>query len=162
MPSKDFSDLTPEEVLALAIDVEVTNGTRLRTYAELFADYAPEPAALFAEMADEEDQHAKQLETVCIRRFGEVRRTVKQGDVADVVEAHELDDGEHLVFDDLSLVRALEIVLKAETDAEAFYRHASEAATDEELKEMFEQLAAFEDGHVQWVEAKLDELGRSR
>ena len=161
MSLKNYDELTPDEILMLAIDVEESNGIRLRNFAELFADFAPDAAALFAEMADEEDQHAHQLETAFMRRFGELRRTVTEDDVREVVEAHDLDDGEHQVFDDLNFRRALEIVLKAEQDAEAFYRRAVKGATDPELGELYRQLAEFEDGHVQWIEARLDALGGS-
>jgi rubrerythrin len=161
MSAKNYNELTPQEILMLAIDVEESNGTRLRTFAELFADYAPDSAALFAEIADEEDQHARQLETAFERRFGELQRTVTEQDVQEVVEAYDLDDGEHLVFDDLNLRRALKIVLAAERRAEDFYRRAVEGATDPELRELYRQLAEFEDGHVQWIEARLASLGGS-
>jgi rubrerythrin len=145
----------------LAVDVEESNGSRLRTLAELFADYAPDAAALFSEMADEEDLHAEQLKVAFERRFGELGQAVAESSVNVVVEAHDLDDGEHMVFDDIDLRRALEIVLKAEKHAEAFYRGALDAATDPELGELYRQLAEFEDGHVQWIEARLASLGDS-
>ncbi len=159
--AKNYNELTPEEILMLAIDVEESNGTRLRGFAELFADYAPDAAALFAEMADEEDQHARQLEAAFERRFGELHQAIAEDDVTETVEAHDLDDGEHMVFDDLNLRRALEMVLKAERGAETFYREALAGTSDPELAELFRQLAEFEDGHVQWIESRLAALGES-
>ncbi|MCH8043525.1 MAG: ferritin family protein [Planctomycetes bacterium] len=161
MPQQSFSELTAEEVLLLAIDVERSNGIRLRTFSELFVDYAPDAAKLFAEMADEEDEHGRLLEATYKRRFGEAQRTVTEDDVQEVIEAHDLDDGEHLVFDDMNLRRALQIILKAEHQAEAFYRQATRAASDPELEELFRQLAEFEDGHVQWIETRLETLRES-
>lgn len=161
MPLKNFRELTPEDVLALAINIEESNGTRLRLFAELFADYAPEAAAVFAEMASEEDEHHLQLETAYKQRYGELRRAVAEEDVQEIIEAHDLDDAEHMVFDDLSLRRVLETVLAAEHKAVAFYRQALEEADDEELGKVYRQLAEFEDGHVQAIEARLEALGES-
>lgn len=162
MPQQSFSELTAEEVLMLAIDVERSNGSRLRTFSELFVDYAPDAAKLFAEMADEEDEHGRLLEGVYERRFSEAQRTVQEADVQEVIEAHDLDDGEHLVFDDMNLRRALQIVLKSERHAEEFYRQATLAASDPELKELFQQLTEFEDGHVQWIVRPLPRLPAPR
>ena len=161
MPLKSFRELSPQDVLALAINIEEANGTRLRLFAELFADYAPEVAALFAEMAAEEDEHRLQLETQYKQRYGELRQTVAEEDVQEIIEAHDLDDAEHMVFDDLSLRRVLETVLAAEHQAVAFYRQALEGSDDEELGEVYRQLAEFEDEHVQLLEARLAALGGS-
>ena len=161
MPHKSFGELTSEEVLMLAISIEESNGTRLRTFAELFADYTPDAGKLFAEMADEEDQHTHQLEVAYERQFGERRRTITENDVKGVIEAHDLDDAEYLVFDDMTLRRVLETILKTEHEAEAFYRQAQEKVADPELAELYRQLAEFEDGHVQWIETRLDSLGES-
>ncbi|MAG94469.1 MAG: hypothetical protein CMJ48_12065 [Planctomycetaceae bacterium] len=159
MSLKNFGELTPEEVMTLAINVEESNGTRLRTFADLFSDYAPDVAGLFAEMADEEDQHRDQLKVASDRRFGEYDCVVTEEDVWEVVEPFDLEAGEHFVFDDMTLRRALESVLAAEIRAEAFYRQACEGAKDPDLQELFRQLAEFEDGHVQWIEKRLESLG---
>ncbi len=87
----------------LAIDVEQVNGTRLRNFADLFADLSPEAAWVFAEMAAEEDQHRSQLESLHVQRYGTIQRTLAQDEVPEVVEAHDLDDAEHQIFDSLSL-----------------------------------------------------------
>ena len=161
MANKDFRELTPEEVLMLAIDVEESNGTRLRAFAGLFADHAPEAAALFSEMADEEDEHRRVLEGAFRERHGELRRTIREDDVPEVVEAADLDDAEHQVFDTLSLRRALELVRSAELHAQDFYRRALENTDVPELQALFRELSEFEDGHVQQIEARLEALGGS-
>ncbi|HJN66116.1 MAG: ferritin family protein [Pirellulales bacterium] len=161
MSRMNFSELTPEEVLMLAIDVEASNGTRLRTFAELFADYTPDVAKLFAEMADEEDEHKGQLEATYERRFGGVPQKVSEEDVPNVIEAFELDDGEQFVFNAMNLRRALQIVLAVEYQAESFYWDACSSTVDPEMRELYRQLAEFENGHMTWIERRLEGIGGS-
>lgn len=139
----------------LAIDVEQVNGKRLRNFADLFADFAPEAAGIFAEMAVEEDRHRSQLESLYMRRYGTIQRTLNQDEVAEVVEVHDLDDAEHHVFDSLSLGRALEIVLAGECQAQDFYRQAAEQADEPHLQALFRELLGFESDHVQRIEERL-------
>lgn len=142
----------------LAIDVEEANGERLRTFADLYSDYAPEVAALLSQLASEEDRHRLQLEETYQRRYGASQRTLGQPDVREVIEAHDLDDAEHLVFDSLSLRRALETVLAVERQARDFYRQAAESAVEPELKSLYQELGGFETSHVQWIEERLKEI----
>lgn len=158
MPPKSFRELTPEQVLMLAIDVEEANGARLRTFADLFADYVPDAADLFAEMAAEEDEHRRQLETAYQQRYGELRRLLAEDDVLEVIEAADLDDAEHQVFDTLSLRRALETVLAAEQQAQAFYRQALENTDEFGLQAIYRELSVFETDHIQGIEARLQAL----
>lgn len=161
MPNKSFSELTPEEVLMLAIDVEQGSATRLRTFAELFNDYAPEVAGFLAQMAHEEHEHSRQLETGYQQRYGELRRTVTEADVPEIFQPFDIDDAEHMVFDDLSLRRALEALLAIKRQALGFYGQALEKANENELQTLFQEMVAFEADHVQWIEARLDSLGGS-
>ena len=158
MSPMSFRELTPEQVVMLAIDVEEANGNRLRIFSDLFADYAPEAAEIFSEMAAEEDLHRGRLEAVYERRHGELQRTVGEADVRDVIEPHDLDDAEHVVFDSLSVRRALEVVLAAEHQALAFYRQAQENTDERDLRELYRELADFEAVHVRRIQAKLDAL----
>ena len=159
MERRSIHELTPREVLAVGIDVEEANGTRLRTFADLFADYAPEASELFTKMAEEEDEHAKQLEKIYKDRFGEIERSITQEDVLEVIESHDLDSGEHLVFDDMTLRRALQVTLAAELQAQAFYREARANTEAPELQALFTQLSDFEADHVQGIELRLEALG---
>ena len=62
----------------VATDVEATKPDRLRNFAALFADYAPDVAKFFAGMAAEEDPHKSQFEGLvreALRRSAEVSRS---------------------------------------------------------------------------------------
>lgn len=159
MGLRDFRTLKPEEVLLLAIDVEEANGERLRTFAALFADYVPEAAGVLSQMASEEDEHRCRLEEVYQRRYGALQRTLGEEEVRGVIEAHDLDDAEHLVFDSLTMRRVLEAILVVERQAQAFYQRAAESTVEPELRALYQELAGFEDLHVQQVEKRLEEIG---
>ncbi len=160
MPRRSFSDLKPEEVLMVAIDVEVANGDRLRNFAVLFVGRAPDAAKLFAGMAAEEDEHKALLEAIYDKRYPNLPKTVGQDDVLEVIEEHDLGDADHMVFDSMTLKQALECVLHSELQAQDFYRQAARKSDQPELAELFRDLGALEDNHVQWVETRLDELAK--
>ncbi|MFN3577186.1 MAG: ferritin family protein, partial [Tabrizicola sp.] len=66
-----FSDLSEQEVLALAISSEEDDARIYRSFAErLRADY-PASAAVFEGMAKEEDGHRQRLIDLHRARFGE-------------------------------------------------------------------------------------------
>ncbi len=156
MPHKSFDELSPAEVLMVAIDVEEVNGARLRTFADLFADNSSDAATLFAKMAVEEDEHRDQLLHVYTQLYGDKPRTLHQDDVREVIEAHDLPDGELQVFDGLSLRQALETVLAAELGAQSFYRRALTLTDDLDLQDLFRKLGEFEGDHVEWMEKRLN------
>jgi rubrerythrin len=158
MSPRSFSELSPEEILMVAIDIETVNGDRLRNFAEMFADYAPDASELFRGMATEEDQHRQQLEEVYKKRHGDLPKTVGQDDIVEVIEAHDLDDAEHMVFDSMTLKTALESVLQAEFQARDFYLQASREADQSDLAATYKELGEFEQNHVTWIETRLDEL----
>jgi rubrerythrin len=66
-----FSDLSEQDILALAISSEEDDAQIYRTYAaRLRADY-PASAAIFDGMAAEEDEHRRRLIAKHRERFGE-------------------------------------------------------------------------------------------
>ena len=152
-----LNDLSPDEVLMVAIDVEVVNGNRLRDFAARFADTSADTATLFSGMASEEDQHRDQLQEIYKQRYGDKPQTVGTDDVRESIEELELPDDVG-VFDDLTLRRAIELVLEAELRVQGFYREAAKNAEDAELRLLFKELGEFETNHVQTVEARLEEL----
>ena len=77
-----FSDLSEQEVLALAISSEEDDARIYRSYAErLRADY-PDTAAVFDGMAAEEDQHRRRLIDLHAARFGTVIPLIRREHVA--------------------------------------------------------------------------------
>jgi rubrerythrin len=150
-----FEELSPEEVLALAIDVEHRNAERFETLADLYADYDAEVRGLFLSLRDQERAHAAQLEQAWSERYGNAPKPqLGEEDVRCVVEAVDLAHGEHAIFDDLDAEAALGLARRAEEAAQMLYRRAIDAAPDESLRELYEELADLEAKHVSAVDAQ--------
>ncbi|MEO1293392.1 MAG: ferritin family protein, partial [Pseudomonadota bacterium] len=58
---KRFSDLSEQQVLALAISAEEDDARIYRTFAENLREAYPATAALYDDMAAEEDEHRRRL-----------------------------------------------------------------------------------------------------
>ena len=67
-----FSDLSEQEVLALAISSEEDDARIYRSFAERLRTDYPGSAAVFDGMAVEEDGHRRRLIDLHRQRFGEV------------------------------------------------------------------------------------------
>ena len=77
-----FADLSEQEVLALAISSEEDDARIYRTFAQgLRAEY-PTSAAVFDEMAVEEDGHRQRLIDLHVQRFGPVIPLIRREHVA--------------------------------------------------------------------------------
>jgi rubrerythrin len=144
-----FEELSREEVLALAISVEEANSSRFATLADMYDGYDADLHALFTRLRDEELRHAHMLEREWQRRFGDgPRPAIRESDVEAVIEAVDLEHGEHAIFDDLSRVDALRLVERSEQAAYRFYQDAAAASDDPELEALYLELAAMEKRHV--------------
>lgn len=159
---REFKDLRPHEVLALAIDIERANQRRLETFADLFLNRDEEVSLTFRGLALEEDDHRRELEGRYQQYFKDIPCSVEEGEVAGVIEAVDLEDGEHLIFNDLSVLRALELALQAEKAALAFYRQAQASAANPALKALYGELADFEIDHRTALEIKIAQRGGER
>lgn len=144
-----FSDLSEQEVLALAISNEEDDGRIYRTYAErLRADY-PASAALFEGMAAEEDTHRQRLIDLHATRFGPVIPLIRREHVAGAYARRPVWLTENLGLD---RIRAEAHAMEAE--ARTFYERAAARTQDAGTRKLLGDLAAAEAGH----EKRADEL----
>ena len=157
--SKSFRDLQPYEALALGIAVETRNAQRYDSFALLFAGYDDEVSSLFTEMSNEELEHRSALQELYRIRFGDQPCTLDEADVDDVVEAVDIDDAEHLIFNTMTLKNVLEAALRAEQGAQRFYAALSQTVQDEDLLALYRQLGENEQDHVAAVENRIRQLG---
>lgn len=137
-----FSDLSEQEILALAIASEEDDAQIYRSYAEqLRADY-PASAAVFDGMAVEEDGHRSRLIELHRKRFGEVIPLIRREHVAGFYARRPV-----------WLVKNLPVeTIRAEAEgmerqAEAFYLRAAQATSDAGTRKLLGDLAAAEAGH---------------
>lgn len=137
-----FSDLSEQEILALAISSEEDDAQIYRSYAEqLRADYAAS-SAVFDGMALEEDGHRKRLIELHRSRFGEVIPLIRREHVAGFYARRPVWLVKNLP---LETIRAEAEAM--ERQAEAFYLRAAQSTTDAGTRKLLGDLAAAEAGH---------------
>ncbi|WP_435257393.1 iron exporter MbfA [Thioclava sp. FR2] len=137
-----FSDLSEQEVLALAISSEEDDARIYRSYAERLRGDFPASAAVFDGMAVEEDGHRQKLIDLHQRRFGSVIPLIRREHVAGFYARRPIWLVENLP---LETIRAEAEAM--EHQAEAFYLKAAQATSDADTRKLLGDLAAAEAGH---------------
>lgn len=142
-----FSDLSEQEVLALAISSEEDDARIYRSYAEqLRADF-PASADVFDAMAVEEDGHRQLLIDLHTARFGEVIPLIRREHVAGYYARRPV-----WLIKNLSLERIREEAENMERDAERFYVEAAKRSSDAATRKLLGDLAAAEAGHQTYAQ----------
>lgn len=139
-----FSDLSEQEILALAIFSEEDDARIYRSYAaQLRAEYAA-TAQVFDGMAAEEDDHRRQLIALHQTRFGDVIPLIRREHVAGFYARRPV-----WLTANLSLDRIRDEAHAMESQAAAFYTRAAANTSDAATRKLLGDLAAAEAGHVQ-------------
>ncbi|HZT44376.1 MAG TPA: ferritin family protein [Chthonomonadaceae bacterium] len=157
--SRSIRDLQPQAVLALAVAVESRNAERYATFAHLFSTYNDEASRLFDEMREEELAHRAVLLRLYRDRYGDQEYPIDEADVDEVVEAVDLDEAEHMVFNDITRRHVFEAALRAEQGARGFYASLTGTVQDPALLALYRQLAEYEEDHVAALEARMSLAG---
>jgi rubrerythrin len=142
-----FSDLSDQEVLALAISSEEDDARIYRSYAERLRDTYPDTARVFDGMALEEDAHRARLIGLHERRFGSVIPLIRREHVAGYYARRPV-----WLIGNLSLERIRTEAAAMERDAERFYLAAAKRTTDADTRKLLGDLAAAEAGHTHKAE----------
>ena len=137
-----FSDLTEQEILALAISSEEDDGRIYRSYAQMLRAEYPGSAAVFDGMAAEEDSHRSRLIDLHRARFGEVIPLIRREHVAGFYARRPVWLTRNL---SLQTIRAEAAAMEAQ--AEHFYLKAAERTSDAATRKLLGDLAAAEAGH---------------
>lgn len=144
----EFSRLSEQQLLALAISLEEDDARIYSQYAQAVgADY-PDTAALFRGMAVEENTHRHRLLDLYRKRFGEHIPLIRRQDVRGFIERKPLWLVQPI---DLDKFRAQAEVMEAES--RMFYAKAARHATDAGTRQLLGDLAAAEATHEQKAEA---------
>ncbi len=160
---RNFTALDPSQVLHLAIFIEERNAQIYHHFAELFVEFGDpesiEIANVFWEMAIEERRHSSLLQAKHAEFFGDAPCTLTEEDLVEFIEVPRLDSD--LLADDAcnrlhARDRALKVALQAEVAAQLFYSSLAEKAQPGPMRQIYQQLAQMEDGHVEYLEAKLE------
>lgn len=137
-----FSDLSEQEVLALAISSEEDDARIYRSYAEQLRGEYPDSAKIFDGMAVEEDEHRRRLITLHEERFGQVIPLIRREHVAGFYARRPV-----WLVQNLGLERIREEAEMMERDAHNFYITAAQRTQDSATRKLLGDLAAAEAGH---------------
>tara|TARA_R110002124_G_scaffold166713_2_gene334064 strand:- start:13183 stop:14157 length:975 start_codon:yes stop_codon:yes gene_type:complete len=137
-----FSDLSEQEVLALAISSEEDDARIYRSYAERLRTDFPDTARIFDGMAEEEDTHRHWLIDLHAKRFGPVIPLLRREHVAGFYARRPVWLVENLGID---TIRAEAAAMEAQ--AERFYLAAAQRTSDADTRKLLGDLAAAEAVH---------------
>ncbi|MDG1431179.1 MAG: ferritin family protein [Paracoccaceae bacterium] len=138
-----FSDLSEQEVLALAISSEEDDARIYRSYAQHLRQEYPATAAVFDEMAVEEDEHRNRLIDRHKVRFGDVIPLIRREHVAGFYQRRPV-----WLLENLTLETIRDEAGAMERRAEQFYHKAAARSTDAATRSLLGDLAAAEAGHT--------------
>ncbi len=139
---RQFSDLSEQEVLALAISSEEDDARIYRSYAARLRKDFPDSAKIFESMAAEEDEHRKRLISRHQARFGETIPLVRREHVAGFYARRPV-----WLIENLGLDRIRDEAANMEREARQFYLRAAQSTKDAATRRLLGDLAAAEAGH---------------
>jgi rubrerythrin len=139
---KPFSEMTEQEILALAISSEDDDARTYMTFARSLGERFPASAKVFVDMAEEEHEHRRRLIKLYQTKFGDFIPLIRREDVAGFVRHQPAWLMKHM---DLETVRKRAEVMELENHR--FYTRAAEDSRDPQVKKLLLDLAAAEKGH---------------
>ncbi|GKX33329.1 MAG: membrane protein [Rhizobiaceae bacterium MnEN-MB40S] len=139
---RDFSSLSEQEILALAISSEEDDGRIYLAYAEFLRENYPGSAAIFEEMAAEEDGHRRRLIDLYRKRFGERILLIRRDHVRGYYERRPLWLAKTLSIDAIRSEAE-----RMEAQAARFYREAAKRTQDAATRKLLGDLAQEEEKH---------------
>ena len=140
---KRFSDLSEQEILALAISNEDEDSRIYRGFAEGLREAFPASAKVFDEMADEEVRHRTMLFDLYRQKFGEYLPLIRRQDVKGFLKHHK----PLWLMRPLALSEVRKFAEAMEMEAGQFYRKAAELARDASVRQLLLELGEAEKGH---------------
>jgi len=149
---RNFSELSEQEVLALAIALEEEDERTYDDYAHYLHGSYPDTAAVFAAMAKEESGHRRRLIDLYKSRYGEFVPMIRRTDVRGFMKRNSVWLGQPF-----GLEKIREQVEAMEMESLRFYRRAARQTKDASLRQLFDDLAAEERRHESKAETLVDE-----
>ena len=149
MTTRDFSELSEQEVLALAITLEEEDQRTYEDFAAGLRQTYPDSASIFSSMAGEENGHRHRLLDLYQTRFGDHVPLIRRHDVKGFVPRRSVWLDRPLGLDQ---VRKQAELMEAET--RRFYTRAASLSEDTAVRQLLGDLAAEESRH----EARAEKL----
>jgi len=158
-----FASLDDYEALHVAIFIEERNARIYENFAEMFREFndaeSRQTAATFQDMADEERCHGFRLQQQYVRQFGNRPCSLTDADIADVIEVPQLQNGEMFISGGLTRTQVFQVALTAERQARHYYTELAGLTLDAPLRGLYQELANFEQDHVEFLVRKLSQVG---
>jgi erythrin-vacuolar iron transport family protein len=139
---KSFSDLTEQEILALAISSEDDDARAYAGFAHSLMETYPASAKVFVEMAEEEHQHRRALTELYRKKFGDFIPLIRRSEVNGFVKHKPAWTIGKLNIEEMR--RRAEVI---ELENYRFYKQAAEQSSDATVKKLLNALAEAEKGH---------------
>jgi len=139
---KRFSELTEQEIIALAITNEDEDSRIYRGFAEGLRQTYPASAEVFDEMAEEEVRHRSMLFDLYRTKFGEYLPLIRRQDVRGFIQKKPL-----WLMHPLNLDEVRKFAENMEYEAARFYRRAAETTRDASVRQLLVELAEAEVEH---------------
>jgi rubrerythrin len=140
---RSFSDLTEQEILAVAIAAEEDDGRIYGMYADSLRERYPASAQVFDEMAEEESEHRRQLIELHRAKFGERIPLIRRENVRGFYERRPV-----WLMKNLSLETIRREAMVMEASAARFYRQSAQRTSDASIRKLLGDLAEAEKAHV--------------
>jgi erythrin-vacuolar iron transport family protein len=144
---KNFSELTEQELMALAITLEEEDNRTYSDLAEAMRETYPGTARMFTSMAAEEDAHRHRLLDLYREKFGDHIPLIRRQDVKGFLERKSFWLLRPLRIEK---VRAQAELMEAES--KRFYQRAARHSTDAAIRQLLGDLAAEERRHEERAE----------
>ena len=140
--ARSFKDLSPSEVLALAISLEEDDARIYGDFAGRLKEKYPSTAGMLETMRDEERTHAARLIEMHRQRYGDHIPFVRSEDVKGFLRRKPL-----WLARTLNVRQVRETVEVMEEESLRFYQSAAKLTTDLAVRTLLDELAAIEQDH---------------
>jgi rubrerythrin len=150
---KKFSELTEQEILALAVANEDEDHRIYRSFAGALRGAFPDTANIYDRMAEEEIGHRDMLLDLYRAKFGDFLPLIRRQDVKGFVPRRPI-----WLDRPLGLDAVRKFAGEMEFETARFYRRAAESASDPATRGLLTELAAAEDKHEQLAQELGDKL----
>jgi rubrerythrin len=139
---KKFSELTQQEILALAISLEEEDERVYADFAEALRTEFPATAKVLEGMGAEETVHRQRLTELCQRKFGDHIPLIRRQDVKGFVQRKPL-----WLVRPLGLDKVRRFAADMELETRRFYEKSAARSTDADIRRLLDDLAQAERGH---------------
>ncbi|MCX8501639.1 MAG: rubrerythrin [Alphaproteobacteria bacterium] len=144
MKKREFSELSEQETLDLAITLEEEDSRTYSDFAAVLHENFPDSAQIFTRMAVEENEHRQRLLTLYQSKFGDHIPYIRRTDVKGFVERESV-----WLMPVMNVEKFRERGAMMEVETQRFYRAAAASTTDVSIRKLLGDLAAEEERHEQ-------------